>query len=566
MNQFVIYEQLCDLEDIAGRYEAGLEYREQMDRLQARIASQLYRVAVIGEFKRGKSSLVNAIIGAQVLPTDILPMTAAVTRVTYGEERRIVVHYKDGHEEESSVEQLIDFATKYDAEKEKKATTIREIDVHYPSVLCKNHIDIIDTPGLNDNEAMTDVTLGVLGDIDAAIMVISANEPLSLTEQNLILTMIGQQQIRHIIFAVTHIDAVSSLPARQDAVIEFIRGRISGDLLAKACERWSGNGLQIEKARRILEKPDVFGVSSVLAIDGFIRDDEEMLEQSRFPTFKRELLALLTAAQSADIAENTKDAARYVRTMLPQWYAAAKDKNAAERAAWQQKLDVCTAYCSGAEAAVRDLIADADMQTARIVPSGNDMLAKYDEHLRRPFIRLLSSIRESTNTTPNIKKAIEHGSEDALGLMQAECAQIAEQTAAICADMAKRFAEMRAAAGFEGEFGGYAGELPVFSWTADPVPQLPELKGEDVILHIGDVIRNSILAFADGIAGYTEGWKESVRTANAADLQERKPAVIAQSEIDRLDTLGKLIDMKYEEDLGALAAVEQILGIAEGQV
>ena len=143
MNEFVLHEQLCELEDIANFYPAGKEHAKRFREAADRIVSRLFRVGVIGEFKRGKSSLVNAIIGAEVLPTDILPMTAAVTRVTYGTQRRILIQYKDGSQEERTLEELIDFATKYDPEKERTAAKIREIQVTYPSVFCKNHIDSV---------------------------------------------------------------------------------------------------------------------------------------------------------------------------------------------------------------------------------------------------------------------------------------------------------------------------------------------------------------------------------------------------------------------------------------
>ncbi len=215
-NDYRIYEQLCKISSIASLYPNGQPFAGKVRETADRIASQLYRVAVIGEFKRGKSSLVNALLGTDVLPTDILPMTAVITRVTYGESKKISVRYKDGHTEERTVEQLIDFATKYDEAKAQTAKSIQEIQVSYPSVFCKNHIEIIDTPGMNDDEAMTAVTLSVLGEIDAAVMVVSAAAPLSMTERSLVLTMIAEQGIRHIVFVITHIDVVSDEEAEKD--------------------------------------------------------------------------------------------------------------------------------------------------------------------------------------------------------------------------------------------------------------------------------------------------------------------------------------------------------------
>lgn len=563
MNQFVVYEQLCDLEDIARRYENGREYEKMINAMQERIASELYRVAVIGEFKRGKSSLVNAIIGAQVLPTDILPMTAAVTRVTYGEERRIIVHYKDGRQEERSVEQLIDFATKFDAEKEKTAATIREIEVHYPSVLCKNHIDIIDTPGLNDNEAMTDVTLGVLGDIDAAIMVISANEPLSLTEQGLILNMIGQRQIRHIIFAVTHIDAVSSRPARQDAMIDFIRGRLCGDLMSKALERWQGDQLQTEKVRRILEKPDIFGVSSVLAMDGFIQDNEELLEQSRFPVFKRELLALLTAAQSADVIEKTKDAARDVRSMLPKWHEAAMHAITQKIEEHRARIAACEEYYEQGPSIAEKMAAEIEKACADAGAKKADLLALGKETLRAPFARSLSAIREETNSTGCISGAIREAAAEVIGMMDETNVRIEGQVRALMNEKKAEFEKMRLAAGYEASSDGACGPFAAFKWVQDPVPAGKELRGMDVIDHILSALEASLGAYADGIAENAAQWKNAIAEQCAADLSARGQLQLAQEELERLETRRKVNAMQHEDNLAELKKVLTVLEIGE---
>lgn len=91
MNDFFLYEQLCALEGIGKQYPQGHEYAKKVRAIADQLASQTYRVAVIGEFKRGKSSLINALLRSSILPTDILPITAAINRVVYGEKARIQI-------------------------------------------------------------------------------------------------------------------------------------------------------------------------------------------------------------------------------------------------------------------------------------------------------------------------------------------------------------------------------------------------------------------------------------------------------------------------------------------
>ena len=320
MNEFEIYKHLCDMSDIAIQYEDGKELAEAIAATALRLSSKLYRVAVIGEFKRGKSSLINALVGSSILPTDILPMTAVNTHLVYGTKKKIEICFKDGTVQESSVEQLIDFATKYDEQREKTARTVEKIVVHYPSVYCKNHIEIIDTPGMNDNDEMTAVTLSVLGQIDAAIMVVSAAMPLSESEQDLVLSMIEQQGIHHVVFVITHIDKVSKKAAEQDRIINFIRQRISDDLLKRALSICSDNTVLSDKARSILTAPNVFGVSSIMAMKGFTSDDNETLNASRFPRLKQELLDILIAAQSTDSMLNLADYCSMIQDNIADWH------------------------------------------------------------------------------------------------------------------------------------------------------------------------------------------------------------------------------------------------------
>ncbi len=299
MNEFLLYHNLCNLytqtEPYAGAHALFGELKNSVEQF----SSKTYRVAVIGEFKRGKSSLVNALLGMEILPTDILPTTAVINRVIYSLDQKIVIYFKNGETKESTIDSLADYATKLDKEKEQFAETIQEIVVHYPSVLGQNHIELIDTPGLNDNESITETTLSVLGNIDTAIVVISATIPLSMTEQNLICDLIKQTDVYNLTFAVTFIDRVSDEEDEQDRVVELIKSRLSEDTLRHFIES-VGDKQLVEKAERILSQPNIYAVSSKQAIQGFIKGRNDLIEKSRFTHFKYNLSALLTANQEKD--------------------------------------------------------------------------------------------------------------------------------------------------------------------------------------------------------------------------------------------------------------------------
>ena len=75
-------------------------------------AKEHFEVAIVGEFKRGKSTLINALLGKEVLPADVLPATATLNRVTYSADPYVMVTYKNGASEKVDISRLADYVTK----------------------------------------------------------------------------------------------------------------------------------------------------------------------------------------------------------------------------------------------------------------------------------------------------------------------------------------------------------------------------------------------------------------------------------------------------------------------
>jgi hypothetical protein len=87
------------------------EDRERIAALRDRLDAARLRVLVAGKAKRGKSTLINALLGCAVLPTGVTPLTAVATTVRYGDDRRVEVRFSDGHEEKQSLTTLPDLVT-----------------------------------------------------------------------------------------------------------------------------------------------------------------------------------------------------------------------------------------------------------------------------------------------------------------------------------------------------------------------------------------------------------------------------------------------------------------------
>lgn len=251
-----------------------------------------FEVAIVGEFKRGKSTLINALLGQEVLPADVLPATATLNRVTYSPEPYVQVEYKNGSSERVDIEHLENYVTKLTSEAEEKAETVKEATVHYDTEFCRNNVDIIDTPGLNDDEQMTNVTLSILPKIDAAVFVISANSPFSQFEKDFLEKKMLSSDVGRIIFVVNCFGVFSA--EDENKIVETVRNRITKYVMDKAKKVMGEDSREFAVYKRKIGNPRVIGLYAKKALTAKKTNDQKLLEESNFPEFEKALETMLT--------------------------------------------------------------------------------------------------------------------------------------------------------------------------------------------------------------------------------------------------------------------------------
>jgi len=251
-----------------------------------------FEVAIVGEFKRGKSTLINALLGQEILPADVLPTTATLNRVTYSVEPYVQVEYKDGRSERVDIDQLENYVTKLTSDAEEKAETVKEATVYYDTEFCKNNVDIIDTPGLNDDEQMTNVTLSILPKIDAAVFVISANSPFSQFEKDFLEKKMLTSDVGRIIFVVNCFGTFSG--EDEDKIVETVRARITKYIMDKAKLVMGEDSREFAAYKRKIGTPRVIGVYAKRALTAKKIEDPNLLKDSNFPEFENALETILT--------------------------------------------------------------------------------------------------------------------------------------------------------------------------------------------------------------------------------------------------------------------------------
>lgn len=149
--------------------------------LHNKLETYAFNLVILGEFKRGKSTLVNALLGANVLPTGVIPLTSITTVILYGDQPHISVLFQDGRRDELEISELAKYVTERGNPKNTFAVDL--VEVRYPSPLLKDSVRVVDTPGTGSvNLHNTETTYSFLPEADAALFVLSADQPASINE------------------------------------------------------------------------------------------------------------------------------------------------------------------------------------------------------------------------------------------------------------------------------------------------------------------------------------------------------------------------------------------------
>jgi GTPase Era involved in 16S rRNA processing len=521
------------------------ELAQRLDEGLLRIKTKKYNVAVVGEFRRGKSSIINALLGLSVLPADATPTTATVNRITFGTEPAATVYFKDGScRQLADIKELPDYVTKISEEREAVAKTVREAVVQYPIVICQNHVDIIDTPGLSDDEEMTRVTIGLLQNIDAAIVAVSALAPFAETEKRFVAELIANRGVTHVLFVVTFIDQIDE--DEYDRVFAGIRERIKTMTLDEVEARYGDDTSICEKAHRILDDPSVFGVSAKKALKAFEANNRKMLAESRFVFFKESLYTLLTARQSINMAEKSvfliKDAA-----------AAAQKLHSATAEALSSRLEKLDALPTIVEAYRQSAIHRMDALLVKYAARVREIIsqdASRIEQLLPFFIKKLSSVYELNNIL--IRQAIMEGAENAAEMIKDNNDKTASNLLSLFNELTDEYAVERhqvidaaencGASGADKTSAIHAGRflqdvrVPEFNWTGTLVPLVANFAGVNVIGHVRLVVENTLVKVEQDWSNYVRNLRASsfkFARQDAKKITALSEAAIAEAETVR---------------------------------
>jgi len=243
--------------------------------LMKNLAEDRFRVAVIGRFSRGKTSLMNAILGDRWLPTGIVPLTSVITTVTYGSApRALVQNTTGGLRYEISLNELPEYVTQ--EKNPGNCKHVREVEVQLPSEILRRGFYFVDTPGLGSSIAEnTRTTMEFLPQVDVVLLVSSFEGVLS-EEEFQVLERLSLTSSR--LYLVVNKSDLVSEPQR-DEVLGFVQQQI---------QQMHGG-----------ESPRVFTVSAEQALEAKARHDPELLQRSEIMVLEEDLIRFLTEEKNS---------------------------------------------------------------------------------------------------------------------------------------------------------------------------------------------------------------------------------------------------------------------------
>lgn len=275
-----ICDALAELADIA-TWIGDTSAAHEASAVRERVERHRFYVACVGQFKRGKSTLIDALLGDAVLPAGVTPVTAVPTVVRFGAERLARVRDSRGDWRDVPVESLADYVSEEGNPGNVKGITAAE--VLEPAELLASGLCLVDTPGLGSVfDANTRATLDFVPHIDVAVAVIGTDPPITADELRLVER--AARQANRLLVVLNKADRASA--AEREEVSTFAKtviARVPGVDVSKIFEvsakdrlyggaRWpdweefvrevrnlaatAGSGMSLEAGRRALARLD----------------------------------------------------------------------------------------------------------------------------------------------------------------------------------------------------------------------------------------------------------------------------------------------------------------------
>ena len=267
-----------NLSDIAS------ELKSESDKLK----NEYLYLVVIGQFKRGKSTLINALIGNDLLPTAVLPLTSIITMIKFGEQQKVKIIFEDESVLIILHHELHNYITESGNPKNEKK--VKLVEILSPSEFLKDGIVLIDTPGIGSLFLHnTKSTKSFIPKIDAAIFVLSVDPPITQTEFQFFEEV--RSNVNKFYFVMNKVDLADKKSGKE--IIDYTKNILSS------------TNLPAGQAVHNIE-PKVFPISAKLALEERLCNDKSKLPTSGILSLENEIKSSIRSEKFSILQSSVK--------------------------------------------------------------------------------------------------------------------------------------------------------------------------------------------------------------------------------------------------------------------
>lgn len=389
--------RLSRLIDEAAKILSGINLPNQsttLSELSKKVNDDAFRIQVIGTFSNGKSTVINSLLGQEVLPAYARPCTAVINEVAYGDKKRAVLHFRNPLPPEmprTIPEETLMYMKKYkgrqvlpleipaddiethvvaplgkDTDETAMLSPYEKVELFWPLDLLKNGVIIVDSPGLNSNETHTQMTRNFLTKADVILFVFDATHLCAEDEMQLIKGVLRGNGFEDIFFLINRFDLLKRERDRDDI-------KKLAELQLKGLSRLGDNGR--------------FFISARDALDGKLKGDEALLKSSGVPELEVSLAKYLVSEKGkTKLAQPARELKRILNgevltKVIPQ-----------QRAMLSQSLNAIRKKYNEEKPRLDDLRAKRDKTGIRIERNIENLLPDIRRCLQKYFDDLATNI------------------------------------------------------------------------------------------------------------------------------------------------------------------------------
>lgn len=185
------------------------------------LANSFFSIAIFAPFNYGKSTLINALLGKEIMPTKMVRTTGVIISIKYGKILTTYITLKSGEViSKNDTEILKEFAVLN--RKGKRREDVLSVEVFYPHRLLKNGVELFDLPGTNDREEQDQLVRNKLLQVDLVIQILNAGQPFTLGEQEKLRHWLYDRGIKTIIFVLNRMNQIESKEDQNEILNDVI--------------------------------------------------------------------------------------------------------------------------------------------------------------------------------------------------------------------------------------------------------------------------------------------------------------------------------------------------------